>query len=544
MEWMTDPSIWVGLATLVVLEIVLGIDNLIFIAILSSKLPPAQRDKARVIGLSLALLTRLGLLSVISWLVSLHKPLFSIGPLDFSGRELILLLGGLFLLFKATVELHERIEGVAHEQDEKPASAGFWMVILQIVILDAVFSLDSVITAVGMVDHLPVMMAAVVIAIGVMLFASKPLTRFVNAHPTVVVLCLSFLLMIGLSLVAEGFGFHIPKGYLYAAIGFSVLIEFLNQVARRNFQRRQARRPLRERTADAVLGLLGARRASEAGADEHPADEPAPAPAFAPEERSMVSGVLSLAERSVRSVMTPRTELSWIDIDDDADTLLAQILEAPHSFFPVCRGQLDDIVGVARGKDLIGDLHRLGRIDEAASLRPPIIVHESIGILRLMDTLRASRGQLVLVADEYGALLGVVTPVDILEAIAGEFPDEDETPTIVAMGEGRWRMDGAADLRAVAQTLEIGDAWAEALEGGYATLGGLLLSHFGVLPPPGARLDLDGYRFTVAGVTERRIERIDVARIGPEDEQAATGDSPDGPDRRPVPADAAGAQGS
>lgn len=537
MEWMTDPSIWIGLATLVVLEIVLGIDNLIFIAILSSKLPPQQRDKARVIGLSLALLTRLALLSAISWLVTLHKPLFSIGPVDFSGRELILLLGGLFLLFKATVELHERIEGVTHEQADKPASAGFWMVIVQIVILDAVFSLDSVITAVGMVDDLPVMMAAVVIAIGVMLFASKPLTRFVNAHPTVVVLCLSFLLMIGLSLVAEGFGFHIPKGYLYAAIGFSVLIEFLNQVARRNFQRRQARRPLRERTADAVLGLLGARRANAAGADEQPADEPAPSPAFAPEERSMVSGVLSLADRSVRSVMTPRTELSWIDVEDDAQTVMAQILAAPHSFFPVCRGQLDDIIGVARGKDLIGDLHRHGRIDEAASLRPPIIVHESIGILRLMETLRASRGQLVLVADEYGALLGVVTPVDILEAIAGEFPDEDENPTIVALGEGRWQMDGAADLRAVAQTLEIGDAWADALEGGYATLGGLLLSHFGVVPAAGATLELDHYRFTVAGVTERRIERVDVERVGA---QAGEAHAAGRAERPPVRAEAGG----
>ncbi|MEG0044252.1 MAG: TerC family protein, partial [Massilia sp.] len=214
MEWLFDPTIWAGLLTLVVLEIVLGIDNLIFIAILADKLPPHQRDKARLIGLSLAMLMRLGLLTIVSWLVTLTTPLFALGSMAFSGRDLILLLGGVFLLFKATVELHERMEGVTHVQTKSRVYAGFGAVVAQIVVLDAVFSLDAVITAVGMVDNLYVMMAAVIISIGVMILASKPLTRFVNAHPTVVVLCLSFLLMIGLSLVAEGLGFHIPKGYL------------------------------------------------------------------------------------------------------------------------------------------------------------------------------------------------------------------------------------------------------------------------------------------------------------------------------------------
>ena len=200
MELLMDPQIWVGLLTLVVLEIVLGIDNLVFIAILADKLPPKQRDKARLIGLSLALIMRLGLLSVISWMVTLTKPLFTVMDYAFSGRDLIMLLGGIFLLFKATTELHERLENREHDTGQSKGYASFWVVVTQIVILDAVFSLDAVITAVGMVNHLPVMMAAVVIAMAVMLLASKPLTRFVNQHPTVVVLCLSFLLMIGLSL--------------------------------------------------------------------------------------------------------------------------------------------------------------------------------------------------------------------------------------------------------------------------------------------------------------------------------------------------------
>ncbi|MCY1335082.1 hypothetical protein D9M68_288010 [compost metagenome] len=509
MEWLMDPSIWIGLVTLVVLEIVLGIDNLIFIAILADKLPPNQRDKARIVGLSLALLMRLGLLSVMSWLITLTAPLFSIGPLSLSARDMILLFGGIFLLFKATLELHERLEGMPHADGGKTAYAGFWIVVTQIVILDAVFSLDAVITAVGMVEHLGVMMAAVVVAVAVMLLASKPLTRFVNAHPTVVVLCLSFLLMIGLSLVAEGIGFHIPKGYLYAAIGFSVVIEFFNQVARRNFMRHEARRPLRERTADAVLRLLGARRSGNRGEQTEVLADGALMPAFAPEERNMVSGVLSLTERSVRSVMTPRADLSWVNLEDDATRVRSQVLVAPHSFFPVCRGELDNLIGVARGKDLIGDLHELGAIDEVASIRPPIIVHESIGMLQLIDTLRDSRGQLVLVTDEYGALIGVVTPVDILEAIAGEFPDEDEWPAIVAKGDGHWRMDGAADLRAVAQALNFDPGWVTSA-GNFSTLGGLLLQHFGMVPAPQAMLELDGYRFTVEKVSERRIDQVAV----------------------------------
>src|SRR5690606_14172574 len=356
MEWLLDPSIWVGLLTLVVLEIVLGIDNLIFIAILADKLPPHQRDKARMIGLSLALLMRLGLLTIVSWLVTLTTPLFSLGSFTFSGRDLILLLGGLFLLVKATTELHERLEGTTHQLSQSRVYASFGVVVVQIVVLDAVFSLDAVITAVGMVDELPVMMAAVIISIGMMMWASKPLTRFVNEHPTVVVLCLSFLLMIGLSLTAEGLGFKIPKGYLYAAIGFSIVIEFFNQLARRSSLKSDARMPLRDRTAEAVLRMLGSRKRSEMAESESPGDAPVHESAFGAEERSMVSGVLTLAERSIRSIMTPRTEISWIDLNDDIATIQRHLRETPHSFFPVCRGQLDTILGVVRAKDLMADM--------------------------------------------------------------------------------------------------------------------------------------------------------------------------------------------
>lgn len=228
MDFLLDPQIIAGLLTLIVLEIVLGIDNLVFIAILTDRLRPEQRDRARVLGLSLALVMRLVLLAGISWLVGLTAPLITLGGFSFSGRDLILLAGGVFLLFKATMEIHERLEGGSHAR-KAGGYASFGAVLAQILVLDAVFSLDSVITAVGMVGELWVMMTAVVIAMVVMIVASKPLTTFVNAHPTVVMLCLGFLLMIGLTLVAEGFHVEIPKGYLYAAITFSIVIEIFNQ---------------------------------------------------------------------------------------------------------------------------------------------------------------------------------------------------------------------------------------------------------------------------------------------------------------------------
>lgn len=513
MEWLFDPAIWAGLLTLVVLEIVLGIDNLIFIAILADKLPPHQRDKARLIGLSLAMLMRLGLLTIVSWLVTLTTPLFSVGTLAFSGRDLILLAGGVFLLFKATIELHERLEGVTHAHAESKVYAGFAAVVAQIVVLDAVFSLDAVITAVGMVDELGVMMAAVVISIGVMILASKPLTRFVNAHPTVVVLCLSFLLMIGLSLVAEGLGFHIPKGYLYAAIGFSIVIETLNQFARRNFLKNEARVPFRDRTAESVLRLMGGRKRADPAGDVQEAAVVEEG-AFAVEERNMVSGVLALADRSVRSVMTPRSEVSWVNLDDAPDEIVRQLQETPHGLLPVCRGELDDVIGIGRTKDLIAELLLRGRIDDAgagATLRKPIVMPDTAGVLRAMDTLKRSHGQLVLVTDEYGVVQGLLTPVDILEAIAGEFPDEDEQLAIQPRAPGVWEVDGAADLHLLQQALETDALVGEASD--YTSLAGFLLARFESFPAVGQAVELDGLRYEVLVVEDRRIAKVSIRRI-------------------------------
>ncbi|KDX15434.1 hypothetical protein AB28_1535 [Raoultella ornithinolytica 2-156-04_S1_C2] len=505
-----DPSIWVGLLTLVVLEIVLGIDNLVFIAILADKLPPKQRDKARLIGLSLALFMRLGLLSVISWMVTLTKPLFSIADFSFSGRDLIMLLGGIFLLFKATTELHERLENRQHDAGHGKGYASFWVVVLQIVVLDAVFSLDAVITAVGMVNHLPVMMAAVVIAMMVMLLASKPLTRFVNQHPTVVVLCLSFLLMIGLSLVAEGFGFHIPKGYLYAAIGFSITIEFFNQVARRNFIRHQSTLPLRARTADAILRMMGGRKQHAVSHDgESPAPVPVPEGAFAEEERYMINGVLTLAQRSLRSIMTPRGEISWVNAEQSEEEIRRQLLSSPHSLFPVCRGELDEIIGIVRAKEMLVALEAGENVAALASASPAIVVPETLDPINLLGVLRRARGSFVIVTNEFGVVQGLVTPLDVLEAIAGEFPDADETPEIVADGDG-WLIKGSTDLHALQQAVGLDDIVDE--DEDIATVAGLVIAVNGHIPRTGDIVERAPLQFTVLEANDYRVDLVRVVK--------------------------------
>ncbi|MDQ3025923.1 MAG: TerC family protein [Pseudomonadota bacterium] len=237
--WVTSPEIWVSLLTLLALEIVLGIDNLLFISILAERLPEHQRAKARKVGLALALITRLMLLAVLAWIVSLTAPFITVGKFALSWRDLILIGGGLFLLFKATHEIHNEVEGDEEDRGPGRTAASFGAVVSQIAIVDIVFSLDSVITAVGMADELWVMVVAVIAAMLVMIVASTPLARFIAAHPTVKMLALSFLLLIGVLLIAEGLHFHIPKGYVYFALAFSVMVEALNTWVQR--RRRRAR---------------------------------------------------------------------------------------------------------------------------------------------------------------------------------------------------------------------------------------------------------------------------------------------------------------
>ncbi|MGE8363008.1 TerC family protein [Pseudomonas sp.] len=510
MEWIADPTAWLGLLTLIVLEIVLGIDNLVFIAILADKLPPEQRDRARVIGLSLALIMRLGLLASMAWLVTLTDPLIDVFGKTFSGRDLIMLFGGVFLLFKATMELHERLEGRVHQPGGARTYAKFWPVVAQIIVLDAVFSLDAVITAVGMVEHLEVMMIAVIVSIGLMIVASKPLTAFVNARPTVIMLCLGFLMMIGFSLTAEGLGFHIPKGYLYAAIGFSILIEVFNQLARSRRKRSlQGERGMRERTAHAVMRLLGGKvQADEVGEDIADMLEGGEGEAvlFDRRERVMISGVLSLAEQSIQKAMTDRMEVDRINLDDPLETIHQKLLESPHSRLLVSRGDAaDEPLGYIHKKELFKELLKGQQPDIESLVRAPVNLPDSASVLSALEQMRQASTHVAFVVNEFGGFEGLLTLTDILEAIAGELPDASEVdgPDIETV-DGGYRVSGALNLAVLRDRVGFK---AKATDD-YQTLAGLVMSLLDRLPLIGDQVEYAEWSLTVIEVKERRVAKL------------------------------------
>ena len=510
-SWLAEPHTWIGFATLLVLEVVLGIDNLVFVAILANKVKPAQRDRARITGLGLAVVIRIIMLGFMAHIMTLTRPLFHISGLDVSGKDMIMLAGGIFLLYKATTELHERLEG--HNQfavaDSQKKHARFWSVVAQILILDAVFSIDSVITAVAMVDHIVVAMGAVAVAMTVMISASKPLTEFVDRHPTVVMLCLGFLLMIGFSLVAEGLGYKSPKGYLYAAIAFSILVEAFNQWVRFNRERNERRQPFRQRTADAVLRMLGARPAN--GHDDENADEHVDAEErLQPAEHEMIRSVLGLADRPVSSVMTVRADVQWIDLARGQEDVVARLVASPHTRLLVGDGDLDSLRGVVQSRDLLADLLQGRPLQLEGNLREPQYVLSSASALQALELIRQHPVPLAVAVDEYGSVEGLVTANDLLAAIAGDLVDtQDERYGVVAQGEDQWEADGALTLDDLQRLAGV----SLPRSGDYMTISGLVLERLGRLPDIGDAVEIADVRITVLAMEKRRIARLRVERL-------------------------------
>ncbi|WP_343190152.1 TerC family protein [Buchnera aphidicola (Mollitrichosiphum nigrofasciatum)] len=519
MDFFLNPSIWIGLFTLIILEIILGVDNLIFLAILVEKLPRSQRNRARTIGLSLALFTRLILLSIISWVVTFTTPIISNSFFCLSIRDIILLLGGFFLLFKAIIELHERLEHNEDDNKKHKNNASFWAVIIQIIILDAVFSMDSIITAVGMVNCLSIMIIAVIISMIIMLITSKKLTNFILLHKTVVVLCLSFLLMIGLNLIAEALGAKIPKGYLYTSISFSILIELFNQIAKRNSVIYQSSLPLRQRAAAAILRFMKEEtkfKKTNENLENNNLNSKLliSKDSFQAEEKYMIHGVLTLAIRSIRSIMTPRNEISWININQPHKKIRNQLLDTPHSLFPVCKQELDEIIGVVRAKEFLFALDNKNDILDFASKNQPIIIPDTLDPINVLNVLKCSKGNLIIVNNEFGVIQGLITPVDILEAIAGEFPDADETPDIINEKKNCWLVKGSTDIYYLKQTLNITNFNKDT---NHASLAGFLISQQGRLPYSGEIIKLSSLHFHILESTKYRINLVRIKYYPSED---------------------------
>jgi len=517
--WITDPNAWLALGTLTLLEIVLGIDNIIFLSLVVAKLPTAQRAHARRIGLMGAMVMRLALLASIAWVVKLTNPLFTVLGQEISFRDLILLLGGLFLIWKASKEIHESIEG--EEEGLKTNVHSFLGAIVQIMLLDIIFSLDSVITAVGMVDHLPVMMAAVIISIMLMLLASKPLTRFVNGHPTIIILCLSFLLMIGFSLVADGFGYHIPKGYLYAAIGFSVMIEALNQLSQFNRRRfLSAKAPLRKRTAEAVLRLLrGSHEPAELDAETASlvASNAAPKAIFNKQERMMIARVLAMGQRSVSSIMTSRHDIQHIDLAESPEEIMSRLDNNQHTRLIITENS-EEPLGVVHVIELLKQALHGNSLDLRALIRQPLVFPEQLPLLPALEQFRTARTHFAFVVDEFGSVEGVVTLSDVMETIAGNLPNEgeglDPRYDIQQNADGSWTANGHMPLDDLTMYLPL--PLDEKRE--YNTLAGLLMEHLQHVPQQGEEVQIGDYLIRTLQVENHRVQKVQIVPPLAEDE--------------------------
>lgn len=518
MEWLLDPTAWAGLLTLVLLELVLGIDNLVFIAILAQKLPAHQRDRACKIGLALALLMRFVLLFCISWLATLTDPLVDFGGKVFSGRDLIMAFGGLFLIYKATGEIHGRLEGHGHGGGKPKYRAKFWMVIVQIIILDAVFSLDAVITAIGMTHHLSLMIVAVSLAMILMIAVSRPLVIFVNQHPTIVMLCLGFLLMVGFSLLAEGFGMHIPKEYLYAAIGFSVLVEGFNQFAQVKMKKRVSESDdMRQRTADAVLRVLGAGRSEDELHNPHEMGvffhQVSKEDVLSPFEKDLLRGVLNLAERHVDTIMTPRVDIEWLDVGEDEEGIRQQIKESTCSQLLVGRDEIDNAIGVLHREDVLPSLLATGHLPSIAKvMNEPFFIHDNVSILKALEMFKNNRADLAVVVDEFGAVQGLVTHHDLLEAIAGEFPESDDPKVeleISLQDDGSYMIDGKASIYEVCDAIGL----EYEPDGHFATIAGFILHEFARIPAQNEELSWNNWRIVILEFDGKRIGKIRFSRV-------------------------------
>lgn len=553
MAWVSDPTAWLGLATLVLIEIVLGIDNLVFIAILTAKLPEQQRDMARYIGLAGALIIRLIMLACISLIVNMVEPLFYIASKGVTGRDIILMIGGVFLLYKATHELHSKLEGFDEELSvSKAAGSAMYLVILQIMVLDAVFSLDSIITAVGMIDHVFIMMFAVIIAMTVMTMASRFITEFVSHHPTLVILCLGFLLLIGFSLIIEAIGFHVPKGYLYAAIGFSILMEIFNQIARKNTlnlgnSTSKAGMQSREVAANLVLRLLGSNQNQVHTLKEAIVSRTG-SQVFNNTEKEMVSRVLQLSSLPVKAVMTARTDVNLVNISDDIDTIIGSLhknnssrlvvykdnqFEVPLGYIrrdEILAAKLNVDLGRKNSAPVAGATATAGAAAAASSsdnvsaavtgtadtgrlsmeklleskVREPLYLPETVSVTKALEEFRKSKKSFAFVFDEFGNFEGIVTLHDIMEEIAGELPDQSEVPELVRISPGVFKIEGGAVLKDISRltgfNVPISDT--------YHTIAGFILDYLQRVPEAGEVISMTKWKLEILKVEENTIESV------------------------------------
>ncbi|CAL4321663.1 UPF0053 inner membrane protein YoaE [Buchnera aphidicola (Chaitophorus sp. 3695)] len=510
-----DPSTWTGLLALVLLEIILGIDNLIFLTIITKKLNPNQRNKARNIGLVLSLVIRIIFLYFISWSTSLTHPLYSNKYIILSIREFILLLGGIFLSIISLIELYDKIYHKRIQIQKNKKYSYFWLIILQIIILDTIFSLDSIITAIGIINNFFIISTSMIISMCCMLIIANSLKKFVQKYKKIFILCLGFLLIIGVNLVLESLGLYLSKTYLYTAVGFCVLIELFNEISKYHFLLYQYNRPFRRRILEKFLKILKREENKDIKVIEKFNKDNTKKYSkkeyidFNKEEKYMIYSLLHLSIRSVKSIMTPRTEISWININQSFNIIKKKLLSTPHNIFPVCEGNIDKVIGVVRAKELISKIDNKNNILKFVSKHKPIIVSEKINLIQLLKILKQSKGNIILVRNKFNMLQGLITPLDFLKAIAGDFPDSDETPNIIKKNKS-WLVKGHTDLYSLQQSLNTHQFIKKNTMN--VSISGFIIEKYGAIPISGKVIKMSSFTFKILKATNYKIDLIKIQK--------------------------------
>lgn len=506
--WLADPSAWVGLGVLILLELALGIDNLLFISLLAGRLPRNRRKEALRVGMGLALLQRFVLLAAMAWLIELREPLFTALGRGFAVRDIILVVGGFFLLFKGSQELHDKLEGGKERTQGSGGEAGFWIVVVQIAALDAFFSLDSVLTAVGMANDVTMMMTAVAAAMAIMLCTAPFLSAFVERYPSIVVMCLGFMMMVGASLIMDGMGLPVPRGYLYAAVLFSLFVEAFRQLMVRRRRSAQTRRDSRGALADAVSRLLSLGELSSGEAQLEMAALAADAEGAcvcAKKERELLVRILRLGGLSVRAIMTP-----WPNADKIAASALWDEMKriagrSGQVCIPVFNEASDDVLGAVFLRDMLEREGKRQDVCAADMARPVPVVLEHTHVTDMWDVMAGAVEPLAVVLDEYGRPAGVITPEHVVRALAGGTERAREKDEFAEM---ELVLAGSMPLPEVMNTLALENDGSFRSE----TLAGMVLEILGRIPREGESFSWGGWLWRIQGMDGLRIARLGLRR--------------------------------
>ncbi|VAX76575.1 TerC family protein [Buchnera aphidicola] len=514
-----DPSILAGLFTLIFLEIILSIDNIIFIAILSKKLPQDQRDKAQYTGLILALFMRCGLLFITSRLVHLTKPILVNKLFVFSAKELILLVGGIFLFIKVILELFHHTFNIVQKKKKPKPSSNFWYVVFQIAVLDAIFSIDSVMTAVGMIDNWFLIIFSVTISTIIMIFLSKILVKFIHSQKTITTLCLSLLLVISINLILESLGIYISPKHLYISIIFAVFIEIINQVKNYNSTIFKKNSTVREKFIDDIHQVINKNQKYKKNKilnfkkntlnNYQFINNYVDKKIIHPNEINTIINIIKLGDTNLQEIMIPKEKITWININSNYEDIKKIILRTSYKLLPICNNQLNDVIGIVSSKKLISVIDNNEDIYNFSTQYPPIIIPDTLNIIHIFHILLFSKKNIFLINNEQKGIEGLIKPIDIFKKIIGKFPTKIYNIPKIILNPNHWIMQGSVKIRLLKEILNLDIS---KLNKNCSSLADLLIEKCKKIPKTGENIYFSPYHFKILKSNSYQIHLVKITK--------------------------------